>query len=1203
LGKSLRKAGMIIGAVALVATGVGAIAGAGLLGAAAASVAASAGTLTLFGASVATIGQIGAGLTLAGQLIEGKPQIGGTAGTPVDFKADPNAGIPVVIDRCGSGGNIVLQATTGEKGKYLNFVTVHSLGPIQGYGTFRADDEVVSFTTPGRNGEEAAGRYLNRLWRVTRLGTDDQTALAYTATGSKDTPANHGGSVGGFWTANHRLRSLACTLTGLEYDTKVFTAGVPKPREEVLGPAVYDPRDDSTYPGGFGAQRINDETTWSFVGRDNPFLQALTFAIGRRRNGLLVTGLGLSSSAIDIAAHVEGANVCDLNGWKAAGIYYTTDPKYDVYRAMLMAGGGVPIPMGDRLSCMVNAPRVSLDTVTADDLAGAISITGATSRRGRPNTLTARYLSEEHGWDIVPSSAVTIDDYVEADGRVVSRELEYRLCPSPVQAAQLMAYEAVNAREYGPVVLALKPRWGGYKPGDCITVNDPRLGIVDQPMLVFMRDDDPQTGVVTLTLRAETEAKHPFCMGKTADPPPVSGLAKYDLKPLIPAPTDWEVVGGVQAGAGGTLPVLVFTGVIRDVNASAVIVDYRQVFDTDPVTYGPWASKEWPVSSLELNDDDDPKVTLYLDGLAPGGSYVWRIRYRTVRGVELPDEYLEGDPEVVGGVALPPDTMAAIDGAIDDAAQALEDIAAEVTRAMTAEGTLTASLASLSSTVGSNKASADASILVLTTDLSSLSASVTSLSGTVGSNKASADASIAALSTAQSATAADVTSLKVQINPNPNLQYNPTALQGLDGWGTAAWTVANNRDGPQWVITTGGGPLVLDSQHGVICAPGEVLTVAADVQLRAITGVGALIGLQVVWYNATGGGFISGGATQTWTAPGDWVRKSISSTAPSATVGTLVVGMVRAYAVSTTVSASLRRIKLEAGSVATPYTDEGTAAAISAYASNETVVRASETGALASSLTSLSATVGGNTASITSQGLAIADAQGKLTAYAKYTAAAGPDEAYIEMVAAADLSLLNLRAKSITLGGVSGPPVITVEAGQARITNALIDAAQIDDLTIGSEKYQPGSVVTSRQYRTYASGGGDTAALAWSTHNLVSADTTLVSITQDFSGKELTVKPQVNMWWLSGATSTICWGIKYDGTIVKKWYVTGGIASTANFALYTPSWRHTPTPGSHTYELCIFTQGVSQETRVGERVLELEERNGGYTVITTGGSG
>lgn len=118
---------------------------------------------------------------------------------------------------------------------------------------------------------------------------------------------------------------------------------------------------------------------------------------------------------------------------------------------------------------------------------------------------------------------------------------------------------------------------------------------------------------------------------------------------------------------------------------------------------------------------------------------------------------------------------------------------------------------------------------------------------------------------------------------------------------------------------------------------------------------------------------------------------------------------------------------------------------------------ADDTSAIASSLTTLNASVDGLDATVTTQGLAIADHDGKLLAYAKFTAAAGGNEAYIEMVAASDASLINLVAKSISLGGV-GDPVITVEGGVARISNAIIGGAQIEELTLGTTRLMDNAV-------------------------------------------------------------------------------------------------------------------------------------------------
>jgi len=551
------------------------------------------------------------------------PKIGGDFGSQIDFKADPRGPVPYALGRTGTAGNVVFAQTAGDKNKYLNYATVYSAaGPIDSYESFLINGTPVTFGTDA--GEGASGYYQNRMWRRTQLGARPEAGrLQWTATGTKDTPADHSG-LPAEWTTAHKLSGLAADLWCLQYNTTVYSSGPPRRLTVAKWVKVYDPRLDSTFPGGSGPQRADDEATWAWS--ENPYVHALTWCLGRHVNGVRVMGLGAPLSAIDVAAFVEGANIADANDWTLGGVVYSTDDKWEVLTAMLQAGAGRPMRLGAKISCLVSTPRTSLATLTADDVVGEAQITGTPSRRTRINTVWPKYREEFQGWEMVATDApVQVAAHITADGgKVRSREIQYGLVQNSVQAAQLARYDIENSREFQPVVLPCKPAWMAYKPGDCITVDVPEFGLVSRKMLILRRQRDPATLITTLTLVSETDGKHPFALGSTLTPPATPGLNGYDPnQSTVVAAGSWTATGTALTGPdGSTQPAIVFEGEVEDPNVTRVIAETR--LSLGGGNFGDWMSSE-----------HSPQIRrIEVRGLLPSSDYHCRIRYRTALQAE-----------------------------------------------------------------------------------------------------------------------------------------------------------------------------------------------------------------------------------------------------------------------------------------------------------------------------------------------------------------------------------------------------------------------------------------------------------------------------------------------------------------------------------------------------------------------------------------
>ncbi len=602
---------MVVGAAALVATGIGAAAGVGL------TFGLSAGTLATV-ATVAKVASFAAGaLTLASMATTPKGSVGGNA---TKFKIDKDAGLPVVIGRTYSGGNVVHRQYYGTKQQKESWVTVHSIGPVKSLGPLQVDKVAVGFDAGG----QAVGFYRGYMWLDQQLGACPEARALRGPAG--DFPG---------WNATSKLSGLAADLWTLNFDTKgkKFPNSTPQRGRVVEGVFAYDPRLDSTYPGGVGTCRIADPVTWPWS--ENPALNALTWAYGHIQNGVLVAGGGLKVRGIDLGPFVEWANVCDANAWKVGGIVYAnTDNSWDVLKMIAQAGGGEVMPVGALLSCTFSAPRVSIGKISTGDIMGDVDTPSTASRRLRRNTVIPRVRLESQGWEVVPLDALSIPEYVAVDGGKRPREIEFPLVQSADQGAQLGVYELMNLRELDGIVVPAKVYAIGYRPGDCITLDIPEASLVDRDVIIRNREIDGSTMGVTLTCRTETSGKHAFALGRVGTPPRTPDLSIPAVDRAAPNAGDWALLGEAVAANGASIPALVVSGSVTDPNADAVSFEFRQ------------AGGDWVAASSDPADITRKVFT----GVAPGSSYEVAISY-VIKGVAS-DRLILG-PVVAGDMTVP----------------------------------------------------------------------------------------------------------------------------------------------------------------------------------------------------------------------------------------------------------------------------------------------------------------------------------------------------------------------------------------------------------------------------------------------------------------------------------------------------------------------------------------------------------------------
>lgn len=515
-----KVAGVVaVGALAAATAGVGSAATVALLK-----------SVASYAAFAGTVSNIGAQMTA-----KAPPRQGSVTQTTIGTD-QPS---PWIVGRTYYGGARVQLVGYGAtlkkvRNPYLLAVDVHSVGgPVDALEAVLADFAVVP-VIEGSGMSGVSGYFAGHLFRSAQLGQQAE-ALAL--------PLRYAGAPG--WGSAARLSGKAAVAFNALFDRdgEIFASGFAQMGAIWRGARCWNPVADTTYPGGSGGSRWADpadtaghdaaRATWTFT--ESPGLLALRYALGiwerdprvpgSRYRKTFGVGMPLDGIIVDQFVHLH--NVCVANGWRAGGVLLEpTSSKWDNLKRLLAAGGAEPCWIGGRLGVRVNAPRIALDTITADDLADGEIVVGAMQGwEQRLNTIVPKYRSEAHRWEYVATTApVQIASYLAEDGEEKRDERQYDLVQDATQARQLAAYELMGRRELGEIELPCKPRLRRYGPGDLLIVDLPEAGLIAQPAVILRRTLDPQTMGVQLVLRGETPEKHAFALGLTGAAPPTPAL-------------------------------------------------------------------------------------------------------------------------------------------------------------------------------------------------------------------------------------------------------------------------------------------------------------------------------------------------------------------------------------------------------------------------------------------------------------------------------------------------------------------------------------------------------------------------------------------------------------------------------------------------------------------------------------------------------
>jgi len=369
------------------------------------------------------------GLTLGASLLLPGPKIPRAQLSRLNISMDVAAPRKFVLGKTAFPLDLRYHEATGTNQEYIHYIIAHAAHKVQSIEEIWFEQDLAWSASGG-----VTAKYAGYLTVATRL----------------EGAAGNEINISANWGPGRRLTGCAYTYIRIKRTgnskkaESPLVSGLPS-RVTVIGKGapLYDPRRDSTVPGGNGPHRINDQSTWGTGyspadSYDNPALQLLWFLLGWKINGKLSVGCGVPPSRIDLASFIEAANICDeqvaLAGggtqrrYRASGAGSDADDRMEIIKTLCASMNATLRDNTGRLSLKIlrnDLAEYVLD-LNDNDILGPFNWQQTGSLSESYNVVRGRYV------DPSPNSLYQMVDYPEVrapspDGieRVLSYDLPF----------------------------------------------------------------------------------------------------------------------------------------------------------------------------------------------------------------------------------------------------------------------------------------------------------------------------------------------------------------------------------------------------------------------------------------------------------------------------------------------------------------------------------------------------------------------------------------------------------------------------------------------------------------------------------------------------------------------------------------------------------------------------------------------------------
>lgn len=451
----------------------------------------------------------------------------------------PGAARKIVFGSTAMATDIRYTEPSGTDQEYVDYIIAVASHAVDSIDEIWLED-VQAWTSGGG----AQGKYVGYLTVDTRL--EGTAANAITING------------GSKWGSSRRLTGCAYVHLRIKRtgNTKKadspFASGLPS-RMTIIGRGakLYDPRRDSTVPGGSGSMRANDQSTWAYapggttIG-ENLALQSLWYLLGWRINGKLAVGRGIPPDRLNLASFAAAANLCDEpvtlaaggteRRYEGAGVVSEADDPQSVLQTLMSGCNGRLRDGSGRLSLAIlhnDLALASLDPgLNDDDVLSPFTWNPDPSLEQSFNIVRGRFTDPSSAslYQPVPYPEVSLPS---TDGIDRALTLDLLACES-ASRAQRLAKTSLQRKQYQRSFSAVfSARAWKYQVGDVVPLTFAALGF-NRRLFRVEQQTIQMDGTCPMVLTEENPAIYAWDADETAAVQPAAPIV-YDSRnnPLV----------------------------------------------------------------------------------------------------------------------------------------------------------------------------------------------------------------------------------------------------------------------------------------------------------------------------------------------------------------------------------------------------------------------------------------------------------------------------------------------------------------------------------------------------------------------------------------------------------------------------------------------------------------------------------------------